>query len=67
VDLLGVLDETESRAWAAMKRRGRASARQLAADLDEPEAVVRSALDRLWERRLIARRDEQYVPISELS
>lgn len=67
VDLLGVLDETESRAWAAMKRRGRASARQLAADLDEPEPVVRSALDRLWERRLIARRDEQYVPISELS
>jgi hypothetical protein len=67
VDLLGVLDEVESRAWQALKRRGRASARQLAADLGEPEGTVRPALERLWRRRLIARRDELYMPLSDLS
>lgn len=66
VDLLGVLDDAESRAWQAMKRRGRGSALQIAEDLDEPEASVRSALDRMWHRRLIARRDEQYLPVSDL-
>ena len=66
VELLGVLDEMESRAWAAMKQRGRASARQIAADIGRPESDVGVALDRMWRRRLIARRDEQYLPVSDV-
>ena len=67
VELLGVLDDTETRAWQALKTRGRASARQLAAAVGEPEAVVRDALEGMVRRRLIARRDEQYMPVSDLS
>lgn len=67
VDLLGVLDDTESRAWRALRQRGRASARQVAADLDEPEAPVLSALERMWRRRLIVRRDEHFHSVGELS
>jgi hypothetical protein len=67
VDLLGVLDETESRAWQVLKRLGRASSRQVAFDLDAPEADAHAALERMWRRRLIARRDEQYMPLSALA
>ena len=67
VDLLGVLDETERRAWQVLKRLGRVSSRQVASDLDVPEGDARAALERLWRRRLIARRDEQYMPLSALA
>jgi hypothetical protein len=67
VDLLGVLDDIECRAWQALKRRGRASSRQLAADLDAPEPDARATLERMWRRRLIARREEQFMPVSALS
>lgn len=67
VDLLGVLDESETRVWEALKRRGRASSRQVAADLGAAEADARDALERMWRRRLIARRDEQFMPVSALS
>ena len=67
VDLLGVLDDSELRAWDAVKRRGRATARQIAADLDEVEGTTRQSLERLWRRRLIVRRDDLYMPVSELT
>ena len=67
VELLGVLEEAELRVFAALKTRRRATARQVAGDLGDGEPQVRSALDRMWRRRLIARRDEQYLPLNELS
>lgn len=67
VELRGVLDDLEVRAWNAMKRRRRVSARQLAADLGEPEHAVAVAVERMWQRRLIARRDDQFMPVSELT
>ena len=67
VDLLGVLDETESALWQALKRRGRCTAAECAADARADEADARAALERMWRRRLIARRDELFMPVSALS
>jgi hypothetical protein len=67
IELRGVLDEIERRAWAAVKRRGRAAPWELAGDLREPERDVRVALDRMWERRLIMRFGDSYMPVSELA
>ena len=67
IDLVGVLDERERRAWQAIKRRGRAEPWELAGDLGEPEGTVRSALDRLWRRRLIMRLDDCYMPVGEIA
>lgn len=67
IDLVGVLDERERRAWQAIKRRGRAEPWELASDLGEPEGTVRSALDRLWRRRLIMRLDDCYMPVGEIA
>jgi hypothetical protein len=67
LELMGVLDEPERRAWEAIKRRGRAEAWELAADLGESEPGVRHSLDRLWRRRLIMRFDDCYMPVGEVS
>jgi hypothetical protein len=67
IDLVGVLDERERRAWQAIKRRGRAEPWELARDLGEPEGIVRNALDRLWRRRLIMRLDDCYMPVGEIA
>lgn len=67
VELVGVLDDRERRAWQAVKRRGRAAAPALAGDLGEPEAVVRGDLDRLCRRRLLMRHGDFYMPVSEIS
>jgi hypothetical protein len=67
VELVGVLDDRERRAWQAVKRRGRAAAPVLAEDLGEPVAVVRGDLDRLCRRRLLMRHDDFYMPVSEIS
>ena len=67
VELLGVLDDADRRAWEALKRRGRALPRQVAADLGTAEAAAREALERMWRRRLIARHDEHFMPVSALS
>jgi hypothetical protein len=67
IDLMGVLDERERRAWEAMKHRGRAEAWELAADLGESEPAVRRALDRLWRRRLIMRLDDCYMPVGDIA
>lgn len=64
VELVGVLEEHERRAWDAMKRRGRVESWELAVDLGEPEVLVRGALDRLWRRRLIMRLGETYMPVA---
>ena len=67
VELVGVLDDRERRAWQAVKRRGRAAAPVLAEDLGEPVAVVRGDLDRLCRRHLLMRHDDFYMPVSEIS
>lgn len=67
VDLLGVLTDAELRAWQALKRRGPASSSQVAGDLGEPEADVGAALERMWRRRLIVRRDDRFMPVSEIA
>ena len=67
VELVGVLEEHERRAWDAMKRRGRVESWELAGDLGEPEPTVRRALDRLWHRRLIMRLGDAYMPVGEVA
>jgi hypothetical protein len=66
VELMGVVDDRELRAFAAIKRRGRAESWELAGDLGEPEPAVRTALDRMWSRRLIMRAGSAYMPVGEL-
>lgn len=67
VDLVGVLEERERRAFQAIKRRGRAECWELASDLGEPEPEVRGALDRMWKRRLIMRSGDAYMPVGEVA
>jgi hypothetical protein len=67
VELVGVLEDRERRAYQAIKRRGSADSDELARDLGEPEPAVRSALDRMWRRRLIMRQGDSYMPVGELS
>jgi hypothetical protein len=67
VELKGVLEDHELRAWGAVMRRGLASSMDVAVDLSESEPTVRSALERLWHRRLLMRRDDAYMPVGEIS
>jgi len=67
IELMGVLSESERRAFEAVKRRGRAASWELAGDLSEPEGDVRVALDRMWRRRLIMRFEGAYMPVGEVS
>jgi hypothetical protein len=67
IELVGVLEDTERRAFAAIKRRGRAECWQLAGDLGEPELAVRHAVDRMWQRRLIMRHGDAYMPVGEIA
>jgi hypothetical protein len=67
VELVGVLDDRERRAWDAVKRRGRASAITLADDLAEPEPDIRADLDRLWRRRLLMRHEDLFMLVGEVT
>ena len=67
VELVGVLEDSERRAFHAIKRRGRAECSDLASDLGEPETTVRNALDRMWRRRLIMRQGDAYTVVGELT
>ena len=67
MELVGVLEDGERRAFQAIKLRGRAESWELAGDLGEPEPTVRRALDRMWHRRLIMRQGETYMPVGELT
>ena len=67
VELVGVVEDDERRAFQAIKRRGRAECWELAGDLGEPEASVRDALLRMWSRRLIMRQGDAYMPVGELA
>jgi hypothetical protein len=68
VELVGVLEDRERRAFRALKDRGgSAAAWELAIDMNEPESTVRSALDRMFHRRLIMRRGESYMPVGDLA
>lgn len=67
MELVGVLEDRERRAFQAIKRRGRAESWELAGDLGEPEPAVRHALDRMWHRRLIMRQGDSYMPVGELA
>jgi hypothetical protein len=66
VELVGVVEDGERRAFQAIKRRGRAESWELAGDLGEPEPTVRLALDRMWSRRLIMRQGEAFMPVGEI-
>jgi hypothetical protein len=63
VDLVGVLDERERRAFDAIKRRGRARCGEVASELGESEADMDLALQTMWRRRLIMREDDAYMPV----
>jgi hypothetical protein len=63
IELVGVLEDRERRAFQAIKRRGRSESWELAGDLGEPEPAVRHALDRMWHRRLIMRSGDAYMPV----
>ena len=63
VHLVGVVDERERRTFDALKRRGRASCAELAFELGESVAELRDALDAMWRRRLIMRRNDAYMPV----
>ena len=67
VELVGVLEDRERRAFQAIKRRGSAECWQVASDLGEPEPAVRDAVDRMWHRRLIMRHGEAYMPVGEIA
>ena len=67
MELVGVLEDCERRAFQAVKRRGRAESWELAGDLGEPEPAVRNALDRMWHRRLIMRSGDCYMPVGEVA
>jgi hypothetical protein len=67
VELVGVLEDGERRAFQAIKRRGRAACWELAGDLGEPEPALRRALDRMWRRRLIMRHGDTYMPVGEIA
>lgn len=67
LELVGVLDDTERRAFDAIKRRGRAEPWELASELGEPETSLRTALDRMWRRRLIMRQGDAYTVVGELT
>ena len=67
VELKGVLEDTELRAWGAVKRRGQAVAWEVAVDLNESEPTVQSALERLWRRRLLMRQGDTFMPVGQIS
>jgi hypothetical protein len=67
VELVGVLDDRERRAFDAVKRRGRAECRELAVDLGLPEPDVRAALDAMWRRRLLMRSGSAYMLVGEIA
>jgi len=67
MELMGVLEDQERRAFQAIKRRGHAESWELAGDLGEPEPALRRALDRMWDRRLIMRRGDSYMPVGDLA
>lgn len=66
LELVGVVDDRERRTFAAVKRRGRARCGEVARDLGEPEDDVRLALDTMWQRRLIMRQGDAYLPVGTL-
>ena len=63
IELVGVVDERERRAFDAVKRRGRARCGEVARELGEPEEAVGEALDAMWRRRLLVRQDDAYVTV----
>ena len=67
LELVGVLEERERRAFHAIKRRGRAEVWELATELGESEADMQSALESMWRRRLILRLGSAYGPVGDLA
>jgi len=66
VELVGVLNDLERRAFQAIKRRGRTEVWELARDLSEAESRVRGAIEGMWRRRLVMRVGDTYMPVGEL-
>ncbi|MDB4908479.1 MAG: hypothetical protein JWO05_3263 [Gemmatimonadetes bacterium] len=58
--VVGVLEDSERRAWEALYLLGRATTLELAAKLTLDLTITQLALDALWRRRLVMRADEFY-------
>jgi len=67
VDLVGVVDEDERRAFHAVRRRGRVESWELTGELGQSEPQVREALDGMCRRRLLMRDGDTYMPVGEVS
>ena len=67
VELVGVLTDSERRAFQAIKRRGRAEPWELAAELGAQESDVNAALDAMWRRRLLMRHGTAYLVVGEIA
>lgn len=67
VEIVGVLTGLERRAWDMLKQRGRLALADLPDDTSDAQDPVRVALEGLWQRRLIMRTDDMYVPVGELA
>ena len=67
VELVGVLAEGERRAFQAVKRRGRAEARELAVELGESESEMGNVLTGMWRKRLLMRQGSAYLVVGEIA
>ncbi|HJQ21293.1 MAG TPA: hypothetical protein VJ867_13175, partial [Gemmatimonadaceae bacterium] len=67
VELAGVVDDAERRAFDALKRRGRAECWQLAHDVGEAEPRMRGVVENMWRRRLVMRAGDSFMPVGQLA
>ena len=61
--LVGIVAESEDAVWKALRRRGPASAADLAADTALPMEEARTILDGLCRRKLVMRVEETYLAV----
>lgn len=66
VRVVGVLSDTERRAWDAIHRIGPADARDVAIETTTDAEDAREALDALCRRRLVMQVDGQYIAVGDL-
>jgi DNA-binding IclR family transcriptional regulator len=66
LQLLGPLEETMRRAFAAVSENGPAAANEVAAHLDMPAEATRLVLNELLQRRLVQQEAGSYRPLSAL-
>jgi hypothetical protein len=67
LELVGVLNGHERRAWDMLKQRGRLPIADLPGPADDESELVHEALEGLCRRRLIMRANDIYVPVGDLA